>query len=279
MAQSSTQLRNFFAALLFGFGAVAGFQANAQEIPKELQEVSINEHLGSRVSIDELNFVDENGKSVKLGDYFHAGRPVVLSLIYYECPNLCNLMLNGFLDTLKTFSWTPGNQFEVVAVSINPRETPALARRKKDAYIQALGKPAAAAGWHFLTGQDDQIKKLASEIGFGYRWEGDQYAHSAAMYVLTPEGRISRYLYGISFPDTTLRLALLEASSGKIGSVVDRILLFCYRYDPQTRKYSVYLTRVMQLVSSLFAMLFGLYLLISWKRTFSKRGVLDSCRT
>jgi protein SCO1/2 len=164
---------------------------------------------------------------------------------------------------LKKFEWTPGNQFQLVAVSINPREKPDLARRKKDAYLQSLGRPEAASGWHFLTGKEDQIKKLASELGFGYRWEGDQYAHGAAVYVLTPEGRISRYLYGIDFPPTTFRLALLEASNGKIGSVVDRILLFCYRYDPQTRRYSIYLTRVMKVVSSVFAMLFGLYLFCS----------------
>src|SRR5262249_30554951 len=148
---------------------------------------------------------------------------------------------------------TPGNQFEVVVVSIDPRETTALALSKKSAYLASYGKPETALGWHFLTAEESQVRRLADQVGFGYRYDSaqQQYAHSAALFALTPEGKVSRYLYGIDYPVRDVRLALLEASSGKIGTIVDRLLLFCYRYDPQTHKYSVYLTRLMQAAAGL----------------------------
>ena len=159
-------------------------------------------------------------------------------------------------------------KFEIVSVSINPRETPALATRKKESYLKAYGRPQAASGWHFLTGDEAQIQKLAAEVGFGYRYDSQekQYAHSAALFVLTPEGKISRYLYGIEFPVKDFRLALLEATRGKIGTVVDRILLFCYRYDPYTRSYSVYLAKLMQAGCGATILIFGSYLFVFWRR-------------
>jgi protein SCO1/2 len=181
---------------------------------------------------------------------------------------LCGFLADGLLKSLKTLDWTAGEQFEIVTVSIHPKEDPALATQKKINFLNHYNRPQAASGWHFLTGQEDQIKKLANELGFGYRYDTaeKQYAHSAALFILTPQGKISRYLYGIEFSNKDLRFALLEASNGKIGTVVDRLLLFCFRYDPQTRKYSVYLTRLMKAGCGATVLIFGGYLMIYWRR-------------
>jgi protein SCO1/2 len=250
------------------FGRPIPKEAYTPGIPSELKEIGVTEHLGNSVSISEFTFRDEDGKSVHLSDYFHKKRPVILTLVYYQCPNLCNFQLNGLVHSLRNLDWTAGDQFEIVSVSIHPKEGPELATGKKAAYLKAYERPKAAAGWHFLTGDESQSKKLASELGFGYRYDEQekQYAHSAAIFVLTPEGKISRYLYGIEFPNKDLRLALLEASNGMIGTVVDRLLLFCYRYDPQTRKYSVYLTKLMQAGCGSTVVIFGGYLAIFWRR-------------
>lgn len=239
-----------------------------REIRPEPKEIGITEHLGSQLPLSNFTFKDEAGKTVQLSSYFQKGHPVLLTLVYYECPNLCNFMLNGLLNSLKKLDWTPGEKFEIVTVSINPRESAELASRKKAAYISAYGRPNAASGWHFLTGEESQIRDLASQVGFGYRYDTNekQYAHSAAIFALTPEGKISRTLYGIEFPDKDLRLALLEASHGKIGTVMDRLLLFCYKYDPQTRKYSVYLTKLMQAGCGSTMIVFGGYLMVFWRR-------------
>lgn len=265
-------------AFFVGLGRVAILrdQAVRTEIKPQVSEIGVTEHLGDQISISDLKFQDEQGKPVVLGDYFKRGKPVLLTLVYYQCPNLCNFLLNGLLASLKSFEWTPGDQFELVTVSIHPKETPELADKKKASYLSAYDRPTAdlltiAQGWHFLTvqkGQEDQVQKLAEEVGFHYQYDPSekQYAHSAVIYALTPEGKISRYLYGIEFPQKSLKLALLEASSGKIGSVVDRILLFCYRYDPQSRKYSVYLTKLMQAGCGGTMIVFGGYLIAFWRR-------------
>ncbi len=240
----------------------------AVAIPDELKGIGITEHLGDQVPLSDYTFKNEVGKDVKLADYFHAGRPVLLTLVYYECPNLCNFLLNGLVKSLKNLDWTPGQNFEIVTLSINPNEKPELAEKKKTAYLESYGRKEAGAGWHFLTGDEVQIRKLADQVGFGYRYEPQdrQYAHSAAIFALTPDGKISRYLYGIEFKNTDLRLTLLEASNGKIGTIIDRILLFCYRYDPQTRKYSIYLTKIMQAACGLTLVIFGGYLALFWRR-------------
>jgi protein SCO1/2 len=260
---------SFFALAICFFGSYVGLSsASAVSIPDELKDVGITEHLGDSVSLADYTFKNEAGQNVKLANYFHAGRPVLLTLVYYECPNLCNFLLNGLVKSLKTLDWTPGQKFEIVTLSINPKETPVLAEKKKAAYLESYGRKEASAGWHFLTGDEAQIRKLANQVGFGYKYDtqDQQYAHSAAIFVLTPEGKISRYLYGIEFKNTDLRLSLLEASNGKIGTVIDRILLFCYRYDPQTRKYSIYLTKVMQAGCGLTLLVFGSYLALFWRR-------------
>ena len=238
------------------------------EVPAALKDIGITEKLGSQVSIQDLTFKDEDGKDVKLADFFSKKRPVLLNLVYFECPNLCSFVLNGLVDSLKPFPWTPGKEFEIVTVSIDPHEKPSLASKKKANYLRSYGRPEATTGWHFLTGDEKLIKRLASEVGFGYRYneEERQYAHSAAQFVLTPEGKISRYLYGIEYSEKDLRLALLEASNGQIGTIVDRFMLFCYRYDPQSRRYSVYLTKVMQTGCAGTIVVFGGYLAVFWRR-------------
>jgi protein SCO1/2 len=249
------------------------------DVPAELQGAGITEHPGDSVLLNDPAFRDENGTPVHLSQYFKNGKPVVLVLAYFECPNLCTFVLNGVTDAMKGLEWLPGKQFEVVTLSINPREKPELARAKKATYLASLGKPEAAAGWHFLTGDEGQIRKLAGAVGYGYKWmeQDKQYAHSAAIFVLTPDGRLSRYLYGIEYKPKDLKLALLEASNGKIGTVIDRILLFCYRYNPQTRKYSVYLTQLMQASGAGTVVVFGGYLAIFWRRQRKKssKGALN----
>ena len=244
----------------------------SSKIPDELKGVGITEHLGDQVFIQDYKFKDESGREVQLSDYFQKGRPVLLNFVYYGCHNLCNFLLNGVTKTLKELSrepdWVPGTQFEVVTLSIDAHETSEHAARAKKGYLEKYGHPAAEAGWHFLTGDEKQIRELTSQVGFGYRWDEkeQQYAHSAAIFALTPDGKISRYLYGIEFRPQDLKLALLEASNGKIGTVVERFLLFCYRYDPKTRKYSVYLTKLMQAGCGGTILVFGGYLAVFWRR-------------
>ena len=246
----------------------SALSSDAAQVPDQLKDVGVVEKLGSSLQLSEFTFRDEQGELVQLDRYFRRGVPVLLTLIYYQCPNLCNFMLNGLVQSLKDFSWSPGKEFEIVTISINPAETPELARAKKESYFKVYQRPQAAQGWHFLTGSEDQIKKLADQVGFRYRYEPTekQYAHGAVVPVLTPEGRISRYLYGIEYSHQDLKLALLEASQGKIGTMVDRILLFCYRYDPLTRKYSVYLTKLMQIGCGVTALIMGTYLFTFWRR-------------
>ena len=238
------------------------------KVPNDLKEIGIQEHLGEQVSINDLTFRNEEGSPVQLKEFFKSGRPVILTLVYYECPNLCNYMLNGFVKSLKKVDWTAGEKFEIVTVSINPKETPQLAKQKKAAYLAAYGRPLAESGWHFLTGDEDQIGKLAKEVGFGFKYDPreKQYGHAAALFMLTPTGKISRYLYGIEFKNKDLRLALLEASNGKIGNVIDRFLLFCFRYDPETRKYSIYSLRLMEAGCAGTVVAFGGYLALFWRR-------------
>jgi protein SCO1/2 len=243
-------------------------------IPQELQSAGITEKLGNRIPIQSLTFTNEEGVEVPLSTYFSRGRPVVVAMVYYECPNLCNFLLNGLTDTLKKMDWVPGNQFEIVAVSIDPREGAELAAKKKAAYLASYGRTETEGGWHLLTGKESQIKQLAFELGFGYNYDEKekQYAHSAALFVLTPEGQLSRILYGIEFKPRDLRLALVEAADGKVGSVVDRFLLFCYRYDPSLRSYSVYLFNVMRVAGLITALTMMVMLGLFWRRQLKARA-------
>jgi protein SCO1/2 len=215
--------------------------------PGVLATIAFEQRLDAQIPAD-LAFRDEAGHTVQLGDYF-SQKPVILTLNYYECPMLCPLVLEGLLRSLRALSFMIGEQFDVVTVSIDPGETAALAATTKARYIRDYGRPKAAAGWHFLTGDEASIQRLTQAVGFRYAYDAgkNQYAHAAGIMVLTPQGRISRYFYGIEFSPRDLRLALVEAAANTIGSPVDQLLLFCYQYDPATGRYSLVVRRALQL--------------------------------
>ena len=204
-----------------------------------LKKVDIEQKLNSQIPLD-LRFRDEAGREVALGDYFKKGKPVVLTLVYYECPMLCNQVLNGAVGTFQALSFTPGKEFEVVTVSFDEREGPELAAKKKETYLRRYRREGSEAGWHFLTGDKASIEALAQSVGFRYAWDeqSQQFAHASAIMVATPEGRLSHYFYGIEYSPKDLRLALVEASEGKIGSPVDSLILYCYHYDPAAGRFA-----------------------------------------
>jgi protein SCO1/2 len=231
-----------------------------------LKDVRIDQRLDAQIPLD-LPFVDENGRDVRIGDYF-GKRPVVLALVYYECPMLCTLVLNGLTGSLEGINFDAGREFDVVAVSFDPGETPALAAEKKKLYLGRYGRSGAAEGWHFLTGRKDAIDRLTDAVGFHYVYDPaiDQFAHPAAITVLTPAGRVSRYLYGIEYAPRDLRLALVEAASGKIGSLVDQALLYCYHYDPLSGKYGVAIMNVIRLAGALTVLALGGFIVLTLRR-------------
>jgi len=212
-----------------------------------LKEVGLDQKLDAQVPLD-LKFSDEQGREVTLGSLF-GHRPVVLALVYYECPMLCTEVLNGLVSALQTIAFNAGNEFDIVAVSFDPGETPALAAQKKALYVKRYGRPGAETGMHFLTGREDAIHALTSAVGFRYQYDPstDQFAHTAVLTVLTPAGHVSRYLYGIEYQPRNLRLALVEAADGKIGTAVDKALLYCYHYDPETGKYGLAIMNLVRL--------------------------------
>ena len=242
---------------------VSGLLAESK-LPAELEGVGIEEKLGAQVDLD-LTFIAENGYPVALSQYFHQGRPVILNLVYYSCPMLCNLILNGQVSALREIPWTPGGEFEVVTISIDPSETYALARQKKEMYLTSYERPAP--GWHFLVDHQGNVRKLAEQVGFHYRYDESrrEYAHASAIMVLTENGVVSRYLYGIKYRPRDLRLALTEASEGKIGSAFDRVLLFCYHYDPRSKSYTLFATNIMRAGGVLVVLVLVAVLVRFWR--------------
>lgn len=237
------------------------------ELPKDLQDVGVEEHLGEQLDLS-LPFVSDAGEEVTLGRYFQGAKPVLMAMVYYTCPSLCNHHLNSLNDAIKELKWTAGDEYEIVAVSMNHREGPKVAAAKKKNYVEAYGRPESADGWHFLTGTEENVKKLADQLGFKFKWIADQeqYAHAAVAYVATPGGQISRYLYGVATEPETIRLALIEASDGKIGSVVDQLLMFCLQFDPKKNKYTLYAWNMMRLGGGLILVVLGLFLVPFWLR-------------
>ncbi|RMD85937.1 MAG: SCO family protein [Candidatus Dadabacteria bacterium] len=207
-----------------------------------LEGIDIEQRVGTQLPLD-ARFKDETGRDVRLGDYFTGERPVVLALVYYECPMLCTLVLNGLVKAfraLRSLDFVPGRQFDVVVISFDPKETPRLAAAKKKTYLDAYGHPETAAAWHFLTGDQEAIDAVTAAVGFKYRYDPDkdQFAHAAGVMIASPSGKLSRYLLGIEYAPRDMRLALTEASENKVGSLAEQILLLCYHYDPETGKYT-----------------------------------------
>jgi protein SCO1/2 len=239
---------------------------NALTKPTMLKNVGIDQKLNAQVPLD-LTFKDESGRTVPLGAFFQK-KPVILALVYYECPMLCNMTLNGLVRSLRSITLSAGDDFELVAVSINPRETPQLAMAKKETYLEKYQRHNATNGWHFLTGKEDNIQALADAVGFRYAYDPviKQYAHAAGIMVVTPEGKLSRYFYGIEFPSRDLRLGLVEASNNKIGSPVDQVLLYCYHYNPVTGKYGFAIQSLLQVLGSGTALALGAFIFMSFRK-------------
>jgi len=236
-------------ALLFSLLAAGGLHGQTG-MPPALRDVGIDQNLDAPLPAD-LHFVDADGRPVRLGDFL-GKRPVVLALVYYDCPMLCGLVLNGLLKSLRAIRLEVGTDFDVVVCSIDPAEKPPLAASKRSVYLKAYGRPRSAAGWHFLTGDAESIERLASAVGFRYRYDPAtrQFAHASGIMVATPAGKLARYLYGIEYSARDLRLALVEAAAGRIGTAADRVLLFCYHYDPKTGRYGVAILRVIRVLGS-----------------------------
>ena len=234
-------------------------RAAAERIPL-LKDVDIIQKLGNQIPLD-TPFVDESGKDVTLRDYF-GKRPVVLALVYFECPMLCTQVLNGVFSTMEAMPFTTGNEFDLLVISFDPGETAALAMQKKKAYFERYRRPGADAGMHFLTGRPESIAAITNAVGFKYAYDAaiDQFAHPAALTVLTTGGEVSRYLYGIEFAPKDMRLALVEAGQGKVGSAVDQVLLYCYHYDPETGKYGFVIMNMVRLGGILTVAALGIFI-------------------
>jgi protein SCO1/2 len=248
------------------YGAAPALGQVSNGLPKALKNVGIDQRLNEQIPLDAV-FRDEQGHDVRLGQFFH-GKPVVLSLVYYQCPMLCNQVMNGMMGAFRQVSFSIGEQFEVITVSFDPRETPDLAAAKKSTYIKAYNRPGAEASWHFLTGDEASIKRLTEAAGFRYLWDEQtkQFAHASGIMVLTPEGKLARYFYGIEYPPRDLRLGLVEASQNKIGTPVDALMLYCYHYDPATGKYGAIVMNIVRLAGGLSVVLIVGLLLVLRKR-------------
>jgi protein SCO1 len=253
-------------AALPGMASAQQMGIPAASLPMMVQGVGIDQNLNAQLPL-ELKFKDENGQVVRLGQYFR-NKPVVLALVYYECPGLCDLILNGLSHTMEQISLNVGSDYEVVTVSFNPKETWQLAQAKKANYIEKYNRSGAKEGWHFLTGDEASIKSLADTVGFHYKYDpvNNQFAHASAIYVITPEGKIARYFYGIEYKPRDFRLGLVEASANKIGTPADQVLLFCYHYDPTTGKYGMAITQVTRALGTATVLLLGGFVFIMLRR-------------
>jgi protein SCO1 len=244
----------------------------ATAVPMMVQGVGIDQNLNAQIPL-ELKFKDETGQVVRLGQYFR-DKPVVLALVYYECPGLCDLVLNGLSPTMEQISLSVGSDYQVVTVSFNPKESWQLATAKKANYIEKYHRPGAKEGWHFLTGDQAAIKSLTDTVGFHYNYDpiSKQFAHASGIMVLTPEGKIARYFFGIEYKPRDFRLGLVEASANKIGTPADRVLLFCYHYDPTTGKYGMAITQVTRALGTATVLLLGGFVFIMLRRERQSHG-------
>jgi protein SCO1/2 len=265
------------AALAQG-GIFSGPQGTTNPPSDVLKRVGIEQHLNTQIPLD-LKFRDESGREVKLGDYF-GSKPVVLSMVYYQCPMLCGEVLNGEASVFSTLKFDIGKDYQVVTVSFDPTETPELARAKKQTFVNRYARAGADQGWHFLTGQQASIDALTKAVGFNYAWDRDtkQFAHAAAIMVLTPDGRIAQYFYGVDYSPKDLRFGLVQASQHKIGNLVDQVLLYCYHYDPRTGKYGAVISHTLQVGGALTLMILGGFLIVMF-RLEPKNGPKNGSKT
>jgi protein SCO1/2 len=270
----------WIAALVMVFAPAAGtLPVRGQPaLPQQLRGVGIDQRLGEQVPLD-LSFRDETGQPVQLAQYF-GRRPVILVLAYYRCPMLCTQVLNGLVHALWDVPLDMGDDYEVVTVSFDPRETPELAAAKKKSYLMRYHKAGGEQGWHFLTGGEPAIKRLTKAVGFHYSYDArnDQFAHASGIMVLTPRGKVSRYFYGINFSARDLRLGLVEASENRIGSPVDKFLLFCFHYDPTTGRYGVAVMNLVRLGGILTVLVLGTFIFVNWWRERRKKLVGPASR-
>jgi protein SCO1/2 len=267
--------------LLLLAAAIASAQSRPATPASLAQQVSLEQRLGQQVPLD-LAFRDSTGRPVALRELVR-DRPVILTLVYFRCPMLCNQVLGGLLKSSQSLPLTLGQDYDIITVSIDPRETPAQAAGKKARYVASYQRGGAEAGWHFLTGDEAAIQELAAAVGYRYVYDprSQQYAHPSGIMVLTPGGRISRYFYGIDYPPRDLRLGLVESSAGRIGTAVDQILLLCFHYDPATGKYGLVISRVLQAAGTATALALGVFLwcMFRLERRRSLRAARQSAAT
>lgn len=281
------------AVLFFGFASAAAFGQKTEHynsplyspkyydpsvgtsngMPDALQAVGIDQKLGYALPLD-AEFTDENGQPVKLGQYFNKGRPVILALVYYECPMLCNQVLNGLTGSLKGINLNAGKDFDVLAVSFDARENekPDLAKNKKASYMERYGRPGTENGWHFLTGSQASIDAITGAAGFKYKWDdkSNQFAHASAVMVVTPQGKLSRYFYGIDYSPNDIKLGVMDSAENRVGNVADQLLLYCYHYDPSTGKYGFAILSVIRGFAVLTLLGMAAMGFVFWKRNKSR---------
>jgi protein SCO1/2 len=273
-----TTSRILLAALLLTSSATSepirgdGVGDRTEALPKPLESVDVKEHLGAYVP-KTLGFLDETGRPVTLGDYIDGNVPVIFTFNYSDCPMLCSLMLNGFVNGLKSLDFTPGREFRIVTVSIDPNEKPERALATQRRYLGVYGKPEAKDGWRFLTGSETNVRAYADAIGMEYAYvpERKEYAHAAAVVVAAPNGKIVRYLYGVEYPSQSLRLALLEASEGKIGSAFDRLILYCFHYDSSLGRYAPMAANIMRLGGAVAVVLLAAFVALLLRSDAKRR--------
>lgn len=255
-------------ALLGGGLFLNDVRAQRSSQPREqLQGVGIERHLGEDIPQD-LVFRTADGTKVTLGKYFDGKTPVILNLVYHNCPMLCGLMLDGFTSTLKSLEWTPGDEYRVLTVSFNHREGPDIAAAKKSTYVSRLDREGVETGWHFLTGGEEEIQRLTEAVGFRFRWvpQKEEYAHPTTQVFLSGDGAVTRYIYGIELPSGDVRKALVEASNGEVGSAIDQAAMYCFQFDPQKNTYTADAFNLMKIGSVLTVLILGGVLFVFWRR-------------
>lgn len=248
-------------------------KSSSNGIPKALKKVGIEQKLNEKLPLD-AKFTDASGKEIRLGEYFGKDKPVVLALVYYECPMLCNEVLNGLTGSLKGISFDVGNEFDVVAISFDARENgkPNLIKNKKESYVERYNRPNSASGWHFLTGEQSEIDKVTEAVGFNYHYDEktNQFAHAGGIMVITPEGKISKYFYGIDYSPKDLKFGIMESSENKIGNAVEQLYLYCYHYDPSTGKYGFAILNVLRLLGVITLLGLATMFFVFWRKNKKK---------